>query len=228
MKKLVATTAILAALTACSSDDPVFGSFYREAGSSIDNGTFGQATINNIGVQSGEIEYTLALAHRFADEVPTVINFEFNSATIDAAAQTVLLQQADWIKQFPEVRFKVYGHTDLVGSNAYNQSLGLRRANAVVQFFVAQGISRDRLEAVVSFGETQPLIVTEGRERANRRTVTEVTGFVETDAGIMNGKYAEVVFREYINSGIPKTGLSPLLGAGGGGGGGSSAPSTGG
>src|SRR5690606_16347783 len=106
-------------------------------------------------------------------------------------------------RQFPEVRFRVYGHTDLVGSNAYNKSLGLRRANAVVAFLSSQGISRSRLEAVVSHGETQPLVFTQNEERRNRRTVTEVSGFVEKNPLILNGKYAEVIFREYIRSAKP-------------------------
>ena len=76
----------------------------------------------------------------------------------------------------------------------------MRRAQAVVAFLSRQGISRSRLEAVVSRGETQPLIVTEGRERANRRTVTEVSGFVEDTPGELNGKYAEIIFRDYVAS----------------------------
>ena len=91
----------------------------------------------------------------------------------------MLDRQAHWIKQFPEVRFRVFGHTDAVGSNAYNKSLGLRRARAAVNYLVSRGISRNRLEAVVSFGETQPLIPTPERERRNRRTVTEVSGFLK-------------------------------------------------
>ena len=42
----------------------------------------------------------------------------------------ILDQQANFINQFPEVRFAVYGHTGLVGSNGYNYQLGLRRARA--------------------------------------------------------------------------------------------------
>ena len=61
----------------------------------------------------------------------------------------MLRQQADWIRQFPEVRFKVYGHTDAVGTADYNYGLGQRRANAVVRYLTSQGISRDRLEAAV-------------------------------------------------------------------------------
>jgi hypothetical protein len=110
------------------------------------------------------------------------------------------------------VHFRVYGHTDKVGSTGYNKSLGLRRAKTVVNFLVSQGISRSRLEAVVSFGETQPLIVSEGRERRNRRTVTEVSGFVERHPSVLNGKYAEIVYREYIRSADPTTGLTGLSG----------------
>ena len=117
-----------------------------------------------------------------------------------ADAIAILKVQANWIRQFPEVSFKVFGHTDAVGSNGYNQRLGKRRANAVVNFLVSQGISRKRLAAVVSFGETRPLIVTQGRERLNRRTVTEVSGFVKTNPLVLNGKYAEIIFREYVDS----------------------------
>ena len=63
------------------------------------------------------------------------------------------------------------------GSKEANKRLGLGRANRVVNYLISQGISADRLEAVASFGETQPLIVTEGRERRNRRTVTDVIGY---------------------------------------------------
>lgn len=101
------------------------------------------------------------------------------------------------------MRFRVYGHTDLVGSNAYNKSLGLRRAKAVVAFLSAQGISRSRLEAVASFGETQPLVYVQTEERRNRRTVTEVSGFVAKNPLVLNGKYAEIIWREYVSSAQP-------------------------
>ncbi|KAG1713641.1 Peptidoglycan-associated lipoprotein [Nymphon striatum] len=145
------------------------------------------------------------LNRRFANEVNTMVTFPFNSTVLDAAARQTLQQQATWIRQFPEVRFKVYGHTDLVGSTAYNRRLGLRRAEAAVLYLTSQGISRSRLEAVVSFGETQPLVVTQGMERRNRRTVTEVSGFVESHPTLLNGRYAEVVFREYVISGEPSS-----------------------
>ncbi|HCE72321.1 OmpA family protein [Ruegeria pomeroyi] len=176
-----------------------------EAGYQVDSGTFGNATLNNTQMMNGERSYTQVLADRFAREIPTQINFAFDSAELDATAQQVLTLQADWIRQFPEVRFRVYGHTDAVGSSGYNKSLGMRRARAVVSFFASRGISRSRLEAVVSYGETQPLVPTGERERRNRRTVTQVSGFVDGNQNLLDGKYAQVVYREYIKSAEPKT-----------------------
>ncbi|MDD9732284.1 OmpA family protein [Mameliella sp. AT18] len=182
--------------------------FDREAGALIDTGHFGNATMNNHQLMTGEKQIIYDMSQRFASEVMTTVNFAFNSAVLDHGARDTLREQAQWIRQFPEIRFRVYGHTDKVGSNGYNKSLGLRRANAVVNYLVSQGISRSRLEAVVSYGETQPLIVTEGRERRNRRTVTEVSGFVSSHPTVLDGKYAEVIYREYVNSAEPKTGLT--------------------
>ncbi len=198
--KFLVPLATATALAACSPGTNFTRSFYAPAGSELDEGGFGNPTQNNMLVQTGQRDYTINLAHRFAAEVPSTVNFAFNSSTLDAQAQARLLKQADWIRQFPEVRFKVYGHTDLVGSAAYNKRLGMRRARAVVNFLIRHGISRHRLQAVVSFGETQPLIVTEGRERRNRRTVTEVSGFVKSNPLILNGKYAQVIFRQYVES----------------------------
>lgn len=194
---------LLLALAACSN---------RELGSDLPPADFGNATMNNSMIQSGEKNYVMELGGRFAREVPNTINFAFNSAQLDAQAQAILARQAHWIRQFPEVRFRVYGHTDAVGSNAYNQQLGLRRAQAAVAYLTAQGISRARLEAVVSHGKTRPLIPTAGAERENRRTVTEVTGFVARHPTVLNGKYAQVIFRDYVQSARPITGTEAATG----------------
>ncbi len=208
-------TASLAVLAACSDggNDTVYRSFHNEAGVLINGADFGNSTMNNTLVMTGERSYVHNLSTRFADEVLSTVNFSFNSAQLDAGAQDTLREQAKWIRQFPEVRFRVYGHTDKVGSNRYNKSLGMRRARAVVAYLASQGISRSRLEAVVSFGETQPLIVTEGRERRNRRTVTEVSGFVKSHPSVMDGKYAQIVYREYLASAVPPSQLTGIVGA---------------
>ena len=198
LKLTLAATSILA-LTACSDSD-VFSSWTQEAGGYMDNGTFGNATLNNTMVQNGELSYAINLNERFAAEVDTTVNFEFNSAILDGPARQIIQKQARFIGQFPEVRFRVFGHTDLVGSDAYNKSLGMRRARAVVNELARLGISKSRVEAVISEGETQPLVAVQTEERRNRRTVTEVSGFVQSNPLIMDSRYAEIIHREYIES----------------------------
>ena len=198
LPKLLAATALLA-LTACGESSV---SWDRELGSEVDKGQFGNATMNNTLIQSGELDYTIALAERFAAEVPDTINFDFDSAVLTEEAKEILRKQANFIKQFPEVRFKVFGHTDLVGSAGYNQRLGLRRAQAAVAYLTSLGISKSRLEAVVSYGKTRPLIQTDQPEERNRRTVTEVSGFVKSHPLVLNGKYAAIIWREYVDSAV--------------------------
>lgn len=199
LPKLLAASALLA-LTACGESSV---SWDRELGSEVDKGQFGNATMNNILLQTGELEYTVALAERFAAEVPDTINFAFNSAELTDTAKDILRKQANFISQFPEVRFRVFGHTDLVGSAGYNQRLGLRRAQAAVAYLTSLGISRSRLEAVVSYGKTRPIIQTNQPEERNRRTVTEVSGFVKSHPLVLNGKYAAIIWRDYVNSASP-------------------------
>ena len=198
MRIIALTLATATALTGCQQWSSQLD---REVGTSGSQTAFGSSVARNAAINEGTEDFRIELDRRFASEVTTMVNFEFNSAVLDAPAQAVLREQANFIRQFPEVRFSVFGHTDAVGSNSYNRSLGLRRARAAVNYLVSQGISRSRLEALVSLGETQPLVATQGRERANRRTVTEVAGFVEAGSPTpLNGRYAEVVFREYVQS----------------------------
>ena len=215
---MVAASAL--ALTACG-DAQLGNSWNQEAGAFIDEGNFGNPTMNNTLIQNGDQTLLANLNQRFSAEVPTMVTFEFDSAKLDANAQAILREQANWIRQFPEIRFRVFGHTDLVGSAAYNKSLGLRRARAVVAYLGTQGISRSRLEAMVSFGEAQPVVATDDRERRNRRTVTEVSGTVKNHPMVLNGKYAAVIFREYVTSATPTSesagggGLAAIAGSGG-------------
>ena len=205
LPKLLAASALLA-LTACGETST---SWDRELGSEVDKGQFGNATMNNTLIQTGEMSYTVALAERFAAEVPDTINFAFNRADLSDESRAILQKQANFIRQFPEVRFRVYGHTDKVGSNGYNQRLGLRRAQAAVAYLTSLGISRSRLEAVVSYGETRPIIATNQAEVRNRRTVTEVSGFVKSHPLVLNGKYAAIIWRDYVDSAVrPHQGIA--------------------
>jgi peptidoglycan-associated lipoprotein len=182
-------------LTACDSSS----SFYKEAGIGLDEGGFGNPTMHNSMLQSGQISLAEVMTRRFHAEVPSMVNFAFDSAEISQEARGILQMQARWMRQFPELRYTIYGHTDLVGSTAYNRRLGQRRADAVATVLVSFGVPRRSIIAVVSRGQTQPLIATQGYEPANRRTVTEVSGLVRR-ATAMQGQYAQIIQREFITS----------------------------
>lgn len=162
---------------------------------------FGGATSNNIGVQNAknQLEMVKNLTRLFAAQTPATINFDFNKSSLDENAKSQLRQQAAWIKSRPAITFRVFGHTDKVGGNSFNRRLGQRRAQTAVNYLISQGVDRRKVEAVVSFGETRPLVLTETRNRENRRTVTEVKGFFNpSGSGLIDGKVASRIYTGYI------------------------------
>ncbi len=177
----------------------------QQAGKLSNEATFAEAAAANQFAQTAYLapgDMLRSLDQRFQRAVPTMINFEFNKATLDAEAKAILRKQAAWIKRYPMVRFKVFGHTDKVGSTAYNQRLGQRRAQAAVNYLVSQGVPRSNLIAAVSRGESEPLVNTENRERLNRRTVTVVAGYVPGYLGDdFDGKAAVNVYNRYVGGG---------------------------
>jgi hypothetical protein len=130
------------------------------------------------GLSAREAAEIASLNSRFAAEVAPIVNFQFDKAVLTPAGMSILDAQAAWMRRFVNLRFSVFGHTDLVGSEGYNFDLAKRRAEAVVAYLAGKGVPSDQLEALVSYGEAKPLIATDVREALNRRTVTEVTGYV--------------------------------------------------
>lgn len=192
MKKISLSLSLVALGAACSQ---------QPLGTLNNQGAFGHSYVDN---QTAQLAYGSEarlknLGTAFANTVPTMINFEFNQSTLDAEARRVLGLQAEWIKRHPNVRFSVHGHTDMVGGNSYNQRLGLRRARNAVNHLVSLGVNRSQLKALVSRGESQPLVASGGPERLNRRAVTGVSGFLRTTRGAgLDGKRALIVYNEFV------------------------------
>jgi len=94
--------------------------------------------------------------------------------TADSIA--ILDQAVDALKRYPEIKVELDGHTDSIGTDAYNQKLSERRAQIVYDYLTAHGIDASRITAVKGFGETMPIdtnATKEGRAR-NRRTELKV------------------------------------------------------
>ena len=84
------------------------------------------------------------------------VYFPYDKSTLTEEAQATLMSSLDWIKSHTEVQaIDLEGHCDQTGSEAYNIGLGLRRAEAVKNFLVEQGVSTNKL-SVISYGEERP------------------------------------------------------------------------
>lgn len=81
--------------------------------------------------------------------------FDFNKADIRPDARATLAKDADFLRNYPQVRVTIEGHCDERGSTEYNLALGDRRANAAKQYLVSLGVSADRM-TTVSFGKEKP------------------------------------------------------------------------
>ena len=103
------------------------------------------------------------------------VNFATASAEIDPASAVVLDVVADQLRGRPGLRVAVEGHTDSVGSEAYNQALSQRRADAVRSYLVRKGVPAGQLTAR-GLGESAPIATNDTAEgRAlNRRVELEV------------------------------------------------------
>jgi len=108
--------------------------------------------------------------------MPQDILFATNSTTLTGSLQSDLYALAASLNRYPNSTVNVVGHTDNVGTAAYNQDLSERRARAVASVLLAGGVSPYR---IVSFGrgESQPIatnLTAEGR-RLNRRVEIIIT-----------------------------------------------------
>ena len=104
------------------------------------------------------------------------VNFDFDKSNIRPDAVPILEQACKTLKEEPSIDVSCQGHTDSVGTEAYNQGLSERRANSVRNWLIKCGIPASRLTSK-GFGEANPVAsndTAEGRAQ-NRRTELVVT-----------------------------------------------------
>ena len=105
------------------------------------------------------------------------VNFDFDVRKLNQLGKGKVRQVAGMLNKEPGVKVVLEGHTDYMGSDTYNDKLGMDRAEAVRQELVGMGVSAERLSSV-SFGKTKPLF-TEKEDWAralNRRVEVQVGG----------------------------------------------------
>lgn len=109
----------------------------------------------------------------FNQRVGDRVLFAVDQHTISTEARGVLAGQAQWLNANPSYAVIIEGHADEQGTREYNLSLGARRAAAVQNFLISQGVSGSRMRTI-SYGKERPIEVcsTEECYSKNRRAVT--------------------------------------------------------
>jgi peptidoglycan-associated lipoprotein len=109
----------------------------------------------------------------FVANVGDRVFFAFDKSELTSDSRRTLDRQAAWLKQWSNQRLTVEGHCDERGTREYNLALGERRANAVKDYLVAQGVSASRL-STISYGKERPAVLgsNEAAWAQNRRGVS--------------------------------------------------------
>src|SRR5699024_7093393 len=98
----------------------------------------------------------IATVDGFAASAGDVIHFGDGQVALDDAARRIVAAQARWLSQNRGFTARIEGHADEQGTREYNLALGARRAAAVLEYLVANGIESGRL-STVSYGKERPL-----------------------------------------------------------------------
>ena len=164
MRAILCTTLVLG-LGACSNFS-LFGD--KNAGADGATGAGGALTAGSIDQSS--IAY-------FQSEVGDTVNFMVDQHALTDVALATLEAQVRWLQANPAKTVVIEGHADEQGTREYNLGLGARRASAVYNYLVSQGVEETRL-STITYGKERPLAACSTEECwfKNRRAVTVVAG----------------------------------------------------
>lgn len=98
------------------------------------------------------------------------VNFAFNSAALNPSAYPKLNQVVTVMKEHPNIKVRIEGYTDDIGTASYNLVLSKRRAESAMNYLISAGVPADRLSAV-GYGMKDPVASnkTSAGRAANRR-----------------------------------------------------------
>lgn len=154
MYKKVILVAILALLVAagCGGNKDRAGQEMTESPTMQGDGTTGDGTGQAERPDRGDVERRLMDA---MNRMQTVY-FDFDKYNLRDDAKRALENNADIMRENPELNVKIEGHCDERGTNEYNLALGEKRAKAARDYLTRLGIDAGRL-SIISYGEERPV-----------------------------------------------------------------------
>ncbi len=155
---------ITAALTLAACNDPAYlgGDSSYGTGPGADSGLGSSADPTSVAY--------------FQEAIGDRVLFEVDQSVLNEQGRLVVLAQANWLLENTDYVAVIEGHADEQGTREYNLALGARRASAVQELLVSQGVASNRIRTV-SYGKERPLEICseESCYAKNRRAVTVLT-----------------------------------------------------
>lgn len=147
---LLAVFAVVLSLGACSKDNDKV----QTAATGSENT---QTTTNN-GTDVNSTNVAPGTQQDLVVNVGDRVYFGYDQNDLTAEARTQIERQAQWLKQYGNVNVMVEGHCDERGTREYNLALGEKRATAVRNYLIAQGVSANRVQSI-SYGKERPAVM---------------------------------------------------------------------
>ena len=152
-RKIVSLMAVLLLLTGCNHNKTPDTA---AAVNSSSSDTTQSSAMNGTGVNSANV--TPGTQQDLVVNVGDRVFFGYDQNDLTAEARTQIEHQAAWLKQYPNVNIMVEGHADERGTREYNLALGEKRATAVRNYLVANGVAATRLQTI-SYGKERPAVM---------------------------------------------------------------------
>lgn len=138
--KLIGAAAIMALAAACSST--------KATGPDVAATDNADSGVTSGVVAGGQDDLEQNVGHR--------VFFGYDQYSLTPQAQGTLQRQAEFLKQYSNVRIQVSGNCDERGTREYNLALGARRAEAARAYLVSMGVDGSRI-STVSYGKERPI-----------------------------------------------------------------------
>lgn len=161
IKSFAVLAVVMGLMVGCSSNKPV-----EDPNANVDVGTETGAGVTESTVDVDDGMSAVA-------ELATVFYFEFDSAVLLPEARAALMGHAEYLRNSSS-SVRLEGHADERGTREYNMALGERRANAVRDFMVLQGVSSSKIETV-SYGEERPAVMGSGENSWSKNRRVELS-----------------------------------------------------
>lgn len=188
MKHSILVIAVVAAIAVvgCSKKTPVVVAPQNQDAPALSSSSVSSSTAKDDSLKQAALNADALEAERLEGRRKTLedlmnklmseeIYFEFDKAVLTDIAKDLLSQAGDILSKEPKLSVEIEGHTDARGTEAYNMSLGGKRAQSVADYLINYGVSKERL-ITLSYGEEKPKVegTSETAFAQNRRAVFNV------------------------------------------------------